>query len=318
MLLDTQAQWVDRMDRALLSLEGLSCGDAFGEQFFFMSFLEAKASVRDRNLPNGPWQFTDDTMMAISIFETLRQYGEIREDLLAAHFASLYDPSRGYGAAMHELLLRLLEQGGQSWEQEAGSLFDGRGSFGNGSAMRVAPLGAYFSDDLEKVAEQARRSAITTHSHSEATAGAIAVAVGAALAWRAHGKPRVPGRTEFLESILPLVPDSEVRKGIEAALRLPADMTAERAGFQLGNGSKVTAMDTVPFVLWSAGSYLDDFEEAMWQTVSARGDKDTTCAIVGGIVALRAGLTGIPKEWLRRRESFGPLLQTHCSKPDPL
>jgi len=129
---------------------------------------------------------------------------------------------------------------------------------------------------------------------------------------------RQPTRTEFLESILPLVLDSEVRKGIEAAFRLPADMTAERARSQLGNGSKVTAMNTVPFVLWSAGSYLDDFEEAMWQTVSARGDKDTTCAMVGGIVALRAGLNGIPKEWLRRRESFGPLLQTHCSKPDPL
>ena len=294
----------ERLSRALLSLEGLSCGDAFGEQFFSMTFRDVKASVLDRVVPPGSWQFTDDTMMAISIFEMLRRDGEIREDSLAAHFASLYDPFRGYGSAMHELLPRLSARGGQAWKEEAQLLFAGGGSYGNGSAMRVAPLGAYFADDLDRLIEQARRSAVTTHAHPEAIAGAIAVAVAAAVAWQSRGSVPAPTRREFLEAVLRHIPASDVRTGTEAALALPENTTAEMAGMKLGNGSRVTAMDTVPFVLWSAGSFLSDYEEAMWQTLSALGDKDTTCAMVGGIVVLRSGLEGVPAEWLRRRESF--------------
>jgi ADP-ribosylglycohydrolase len=40
----------------------------------------------------------------------------------------------------------------------------------------------------------------------------------------------------------------------------------------------------------------------MWQTLSALGDRDTTCAIVGGIVAMFAGLKSIPPIWLEKRE----------------
>ena len=70
----------------------------------------------------------------------------------------------------------------------------------------------------------------------------------------------------------------------------------------LGNGVKVSAQDTVPFCLWCAAKYLDNYEEAMWATVSALGDRDTTCAIVGGIVACYTGVEGIPPDWLAARE----------------
>jgi len=40
----------------------------------------------------------------------------------------------------------------------------------------------------------------------------------------------------------------------------------------------------------------------MWQTVSGLGDRDTTCAMVGGIVALSVGQNGLPADWRRRRE----------------
>ena len=285
----------------MLSLEGLSCGDCFGEQFFSMPFVESSERIENRRLPDGPWEFTDDTMMALSIVHILRRYGEIREDRLADHFASLYDPRRGYGTSMHGLLSRITQRGGAHWKEEAGALFGGKGSHGNGSAMRVAPLGAYFADDMVQVVEQARRSAVTTHVHPEAVAGAIAVAVGAALAWRSR---ETMGRREFLEAALDYIPESEVREGVEKAIRLEPDTTAELAAALLGNGAHVSAMDTVPFVLWSACGSLNDFEEAMWQTVSGRGDMDTTCAMVGGIVAVRTGVSGIPEEWMRRREGL--------------
>lgn len=59
------------------------------------------------------------------------------------------------------------------------------------------------------------------------------------------------------------------------------------------------SQDTVPFSIWCALRHHDDFTEAMWSTVSGLGDRDTTCAIVGGLVALTAAP---PKKWVQSRE----------------
>jgi ADP-ribosylglycohydrolase len=64
----------------------------------------------------------------------------------------------------------------------------------------------------------------------------------------------------------------------------------------------VTAQDTVPFVLWSAACHLNDYEEALWATVSGLGDRDTTCAMVGGVVVMHAGVRNIPRAWLDCQE----------------
>jgi ADP-ribosylglycohydrolase len=54
--------------------------------------------------------------------------------------------------------------------------------------------------------------------------------------------------------------------------------------------------------LFCAGAHLDNYEEAIWMTVSGLGDRDTTCAIVGGIVATYTGADAIPSDWLDSRE----------------
>src|SRR5215472_9798745 len=171
-----------RMRRAAQSLEGLSCGDAFGERFFLPETV-AESMIQERAIPAPPWFFTDDTVMALSILETLAEHREINPDSLAISYAGRYDAGRGYGPAMHKLLPTIRRQP-QSWRTEAAALFRGQGSFGNGSAMRVAPLGAYFADHPERIAEQASLSSIPTHAHAEAVAGAIAVAVAAGQAWQ--------------------------------------------------------------------------------------------------------------------------------------
>jgi ADP-ribosylglycohydrolase len=123
----------------------------------------------------------------------------------------------------------------------------------------------------------------------------MAVAVAAAIA---HPDDRPQGRA-FLEEVLGYVPEGETRRGIERALDIrPGEI--EKAARQLGTGQFISAQDTVPFCLWSAAYHLEDYEAAMWHTVGGLGDRDTTCAIVGGIVALAAG--GIPGEWVDRRE----------------
>ena len=295
------------LERAMVSLDGLSCGDAFGECFFAMTLAEMRASVTERRLPKGSWPVTDDTLMAVSIVDILRRHGTIRAAALALHFANLYDPTRGYGGAMHDLLPGFLLHDGERWREESDALFGGQGSWGNGAAMRVTPLGAYFADDLDTLVVEAERSALVTHAHTEAVAGAIATALGAAFAWRSREAEKAPVPREFLGAVLERTPESMVRTGIEKALGLKEDISPMMAGVALGNGARISAADTVPFVLWSASRSLRSYEEALWATVSAGGDKDTTCAMVGGMVALSAGAESIPNAWLRRREAIAPL-----------
>lgn len=310
----------ERFERALRSLDGLSVGDAFGERYF-MSVALAGALIRsgkyadlpvvyddellarvvaERRLPSEKqWRFTDDTQMALSIVENLRDFGEIDSDELARSFSRNYDKSRGYGAAMHGLLPRLENE---DWRVLAPELFGGSGSYGNGAAMRVAPIGAYFADDVEAAIENARRSALVTHAHEEAVAGAIAVAVATAIAWQSRDSSLL--EHDFLREVLPHVPESHVREGIEKSLQLESEAPGEIAAELLGSGYEVSAQDTVPFCLWCAAQYPDHYEEALWLTLSGLGDRDTTCAIVGGIVAMNSHNENIPGAWLASRESL--------------
>jgi ADP-ribosylglycohydrolase len=73
---------------------------------------------------------------------------------------------------------------------------------------------------------------------------------------------------------------------------------------ELGNGSRISCQDTVPFCLWAAARHLDDYEAAIVTTIRAGGDIDTNCALVGGIVALAVGREGIPADWLADREEL--------------
>jgi ADP-ribosylglycohydrolase len=76
----------------------------------------------------------------------------------------------------------------------------------------------------------------------------------------------------------------------------------ETAAYFLGNGREVAAHNTVPFTIWAAARHLPDFEQAIWSTASVGGDVDTTCAIVGGIIAAGAGAGRLPAAWLRAAE----------------
>ncbi|MFS8198129.1 ADP-ribosylglycohydrolase family protein [Streptomyces sp. CWNU-52B] len=287
----------DHRSAARDALRGLAVGDAFGAQFFVPENLPG---LRERRLPPAPWPWTDDTEMACSVFEVLRRRGSVDQYDLAQEFARRHDFDRGYGPAMNRLL-RLVREGGR-WQELAAGLFDGEGSWGNGAAMRVAPLGAWFAVDLAEAAAQAGRQARVTHTHPEAAAGAIAVAVGAACAARGRVGPMTGA--QLLAAVEKLTPAGRVRAGITEARELLGQPHAEYAAHRLGNGRQVSAADTVPFALWCAARHLDDFEEALWACASVGGDVDTTCAIVGGIIAARVGTEGIPAAWRAAGEAL--------------
>jgi ADP-ribosylglycohydrolase len=285
------------IDRALLSLEGLSVGDAFGEQLLHAGPVARQVALQHRTEPSGRmWRWTDDTAMALSIYEQLAAGGAIDPEPLALAFARRHDldAARGYGRGAHQVLDMI--HAGLPYDAAARSLFDGQGSCGNGGGMRSAPIGAFFADDLDAVVDHAARSAAPTHAHADGIAGAVAVAVAAAAVFGGERAPRA-----ILETVVARTPPGSTREGVRRSLAMlsaePITVAAE-----LGNGSRVLAADTVPFAVWCAATHLDDFAAACWSCVEVGGDIDTTCAMVGGIVAGAVGLAGIPAAWRGARE----------------
>ncbi|MFI8002436.1 ADP-ribosylglycohydrolase family protein [Streptomyces sp. NPDC086010] len=286
-------------EAARRSLEALALGDAFGERWFplFRPPRQAYAEVRARRTPHEPvWHWTDDTALALALYCALEEYGRVEQDRLALYYAQAFDAdrARGYGHGMHVLLPELLAAPGD-WRTLAPGLFEG-GSLGNGAAMRVAPLGARFHANLGRVVEEAERSAVVTHAHPEGVAGAVAVAVAAALSVRG----------EFtLEAVAARTPEGLVRAGVLRAAEVPFTTEPWKAADLLGNGQRIRADDTVPFALWTAARHGNDLEAALWSTAEGFGDVDTTCAITGGVVGAATGVEGVPAVWRQKREPLG-------------
>ncbi|MFF5078880.1 ADP-ribosylglycohydrolase family protein [Actinoplanes sp. NPDC000266] len=275
-----------RLALALESLAGLSVGDALGAQHFV-----AKVDLADP--PPAPWEWTDDTEEACCLVAVLTE-GDFDRDGFAALLGRHHDPYRGYGPGAVVMLREIRE--GLPWPIAAAAAFDGQGSAGNGAAMRAAPLGAWHADSLSHAAAQGARAAEVTHAHAEGIAGGVAVTVAAAVA--AAG--RLDGqRPALLRAVAAHTPEGLVRDGLVAAARIK---DPGEAAYELGNGTRAMARDTVPFAVWVADRFLDDYPAAIGACVAAGGDVDTTCAIAGGIVAAYSGLDGIPPSWLSARE----------------
>jgi ADP-ribosylglycohydrolase len=250
------------------SLRGLALGDGFGVRWFHQGAGQRTFEmIRARSTPTeAPFHYSDDTAMAIPIVRVLHTSGRITGQHLAEMFAATYqaDPYRGYGYGMTQLLPRLAQDPG-NWATYARSLFGGEGSLGNGAAMRVAPLGAWFHQDLEQVVQQATLSAQITHAHPEGIAGAVAVAVAAALSANARSSPQLAAE-DFVGRVAELTPHGPIREGVEHARDLATDTVPWKAADVLGNGQRIRASDTVPFALWCAARHPDNLEDALWTT----------------------------------------------------
>src|SRR4051812_18645326 len=180
-------------ERFLGCLLGLVVGDALGapyealtDQDIFFTFGSTRELVSRPSAER--LYFTDDTQMTIGVAEALVDGGETVEASLCRAFTSNYDPERKYGPGARRILEAMIA--GEDWRGLAASIFPG-GSLGNGAAMRVAPVGLLFSDDQDRLAEQATASALPTHLHPLGIEGARLMALAVALAARGPAFDRV-------------------------------------------------------------------------------------------------------------------------------
>lgn len=225
-------------------------------------------------------QWTDDSQMQQMVAESLiHNQGFNPEDLAARYVDWMVSKrARGYGKTTLLAIHNLLQ--GKSYTESGVP-----GSYGNGTAMRAAPFGVYFRDDLKEVVRVCKIDSAITHASEEAEAGSIAIAYTAALATQ--------GDTEdLLKRVHAVLPNSKVKSTIYSlgalinARHIPA-VSALRV-----LGTKADVRQTVPAALFCFGRF-DNYHEAIVAAIRAGLDTDTTASIVGALFGAQLGMKAI-------------------------
>ena len=188
-------------------------------------------------------KFTDDTVLTVAVAKAIRT-GETYQECIR-DFGLRY-PDRGYGGMFKQWL--------SSWDPEPYN------SYGNGSAMRVSPVGFLF-DSVEEVLKEAEKSAQCTHSHPQGIKGAQATALAILLARQGVTKD---GIRDTIEDRFMYVLDRPLEE-----IRPEYDFD-------------VTCQGSVPQAI-TCFLEADDYEGAIRNAISLGGDADTQACIAGGI-----------------------------------
>jgi poly(ADP-ribose) glycohydrolase ARH3 len=290
---------IDLKAKFLGSLVGSALGDAIGELAFRFT---ARTDLGQAVARASQLRYTDDTAMAIGLAESIGQLGRVDSQHLGDTFRTHFgrEPWRGY-AQGPPTVFSLVERQGISYADAAGRLFGGEGSFGNGAAMRIAPLGVFFhgSGDLY---EQARAAAVVTHAHPIGIDGA------AVLAWtvaRAVGlDPAEPFPWQRLSSKLVDFARTDVfRKKMTLVQQLLAEpgLSPLEAARQLGRS--VAAHESVPFALYAFLRHPHSFEQCLYCAVLNGGDRDTLGAMACAASGAYLGMGAIPETWRKKLEN---------------
>jgi poly(ADP-ribose) glycohydrolase ARH3 len=292
------------MDKFAGAMLGTFVGDALGMpvEGRSMEWIRRHCGIVREMLPArlGPGTYTDDTEMMLGVAESLAACRGFDGAHMAQAFLSNFDRRRGYGEGTTRALEAIAS--GVSWEESGMKVFDG-GSFGNGSAMRVAPVGLFYYDDGEELKKIAAASSRITHAHPLGIRGAQLQARAVALAVSVPPEGDV-GASVFLDELGRFMRgerDVYVKRLDEIGKLLESGAGEETVLAALGSDSRAT--HSVPAAIYSFLRHPDSFEEAVVHAVSLGGDTDTVGAMTGAIAGARHGRGGLPRRWLDALEN---------------
>lgn len=207
--------------------------------------------------------FTDDSVLTVATADAILRCEDYPEAYRRwPHWfpAESFDPNAGYGDSFMRW-----------YRAEPGRTFEGEG---NGSAMRISPVGWAFGT-LEETLTEAKRSARCSHGSVEGIKGAQAVA--AAIFWARNGESK-----DF------------IRRSLEKTFGYDMSRTCDE--IRPGYSFTATSAGTVPPALTA---FLDakNFEEAVRLAVAFGGDADTMGSVAGGVAEAFWGVESIPATW---------------------
>ncbi|CAM2985738.1 ADP-ribosylglycohydrolase family protein [Saccharomonospora xinjiangensis] len=296
-----------RIDKARGLLFGLALGDCLGAPF------EGKEGVTDSDIVaaqngTGALRHTDDTALALVLARHLAHRlggrprkldGCIDADVLAREFAEAWqaEPWRGYGGGVTKSFGLIVA--GTHWRSAIRAVFPD-GSFGNGGAMRVAPV-ALVGAGVRDVTELARRSAEVTHAHDDALHGAVCQAVAAHLAIQLDpAQPLSAGA--FVETVREAVPSALWAKKFDIVAEL-AERDTDPAEAAAALGNDVSAPGSVPLALLSFLRHPRRPDAAIRFAIRAGGDTDTVAAMAGALAGAHSGYAALPTPAVSRLEA---------------
>lgn len=275
----------DQFEGAIL---GLAVGDAVGAKWEGLtSGLIFEMGPSDKIVEHAsgePIYYTDDTQMTISVAQTLIELGRIDKHFLAQKFAENYHPDRGYGQGARQIINAIGH--GEDWEKLAATIFNGKGSLGNGAAMRAAPIGLFFAPDLVRVASEAALSASPTHTHEIGIDAARLLAVAVALAALSSGESF--DRRSFLSELLATSQTEEFQWQLGHALELRPFSSL------ITFGNTLEAHRSVTTAIMCFVDSPDHYDQAIARAIGQGDDVDTLAAMTGALSGARLGLNAIP------------------------
>jgi len=273
-------------DRFVAGMLGLALGDALGARHEGGPLGQAAWWLL--GLGKGDLlRWSDDTEMALGLAASLVEKGGVDADHLARTWADGMSATRGYGSGARRLLTMI--RAGADWRDANCAIFPD-GSFGNGAAMRAAPLGLFYHREPAELERAARRAAEITHAHPLGIEGGILIARATAMA--------LSGDLD-LGALGDGCREDEFRDRLKTAVQ---DLDRDAVVRRLGNGieahrSAVTAVH--------CARRFREFLPMMEFIISLGGDTDTIGAMAGGIFGARHGTAALPEEPLARLEERG-------------
>ncbi len=280
------------------SMIGTAIGDGLGAGFEGLSGFtqEQIHAVADRRKV---LRYTDDTHMMIGVAESLIAQNGFDGEQMAARFIRNYnwEPFRGYGPGPPRIF-KMIESGEQ-WNLASEQIYPG-GSYGNGAAMRIAPIGLLYHDDPQLLKEVACQSSQITHAHILGKEGAAlqAYAIGLAIS---QDTDLAFDREIFLDKLTGFVSEDVYKQKLATISTLLVIPDKERVISEIGNG--IEAFTSVPAALFSFLLHPGSFENTVVYAISLGGDTDTIGAMAGAISGAYLGVEAIPDKWLSKLEN---------------
>ncbi len=294
----------NRKSRFIGSMLGCAFGDVLGSAVEMQSRCEILQQhpdlVRDF-LPSERGHdigcYTDDTELTLALARSIVRCRGVDGADCAAAYAEAFTPQRGYGRSAVAVLTAL--QQGADW-RSTGTMLFADGSFGNGGAMRIAPIGLLYGQlDYLLLYAKVKAAVWMTHTHTEGIEAALLQARAVGLMLNADG---LPDAHEFTRQLLWYAPESILNSKLELLselLRQQASADAVVEAFGCG----VRSADSWPPALWAALRYIDNPEEAIIQAVNLGGDTDTIGAMTGALVGALHGDQWFPSRWYQQLEN---------------
>lgn len=288
------AEFVSRCRGSIL---GTAFGDALGlpvEGLTAEEIVSRHGRITDY-LPMGGvmGRYSDDTQLTLATLSSLVEQGGLDPEDCARSCAEAFDPDRCYGRSATEVFLSL--QRGADY-RKTGTLLFPEGSFGNGAAMRIGPVGLMYGHlPVEQLRQVVTESVLSTHIHPEAIDGAMLMAyfIGRLSRLRQDG---IIDFAQLFDQLAGLSKDETMLAKIELAWSLlSAEVDDSVAIERIGNG--VRSSESVVLALFLACRYLADVETAIIKAVHCGGDTDTIAAMVGALIGARNGDQVFPDRW---------------------